>query len=132
MITDVQRLWLRTNGALLGRTFIGLLFLVSGIGMFQSMGIAGVSGMIDGMGIPLAGPLAVLVLLVKILGGTGLILGYRIDESALALFIFTFLTIVLVHNNSAELTSALKNLAIMGGLLYVLAYGPGDGWRMAK
>ena len=23
-----------------------------------------------------------------------------------------------------------KNLAIMGGLLYAMAYGPGDGWKL--
>jgi putative oxidoreductase len=89
-------------------------------------------GMIESMGLPLAGLVAWLVVAVKVLGGAGLILGYKTDESALALFIFTLLTVVLVHNNAEEMTAALKNLSIMGGLLYVLAYGPGNGWKLGK
>ncbi len=132
MITDAQRALLRTHGVLLGRILLGLLFFVSGINMFRTMGISGVSGMLDGMGIPAAGLVAVIILLIKVVGGAGLILGWRVDESALALFVFTAFTVILVHNNVAELGNALKNLAIMGGLLYVLAYGAGDGWRICK
>jgi len=132
MITDAQRMLLRTHGTTLGRLFLGLLFFVSGIGMLRTMGVDGVTGMLEGLGVPLAGLVAILILIVKILGGAGLILGYHTDESALMLFVFTFFTIVLVHNNEAEMTAALKNLAIMGGLLYVLAYGAGDGWKIFK
>ncbi|HEX4799384.1 MAG TPA: DoxX family protein [Candidatus Paceibacterota bacterium] len=131
MITESRRVSLQNHGTLVGRIFLGLLFFISGIFMLKS-GISGVAGMIEGMGIPLAGLIAILVVAVKILGGAGLILGYKTDESALALFIFTFLTVVLVHNNAAEMTSALKNISIMGGLLYVLAYGPGSGWKLGK
>lgn len=124
--------FMRTNGVTIGRILLGLLFFVSGLSMFLNMGVSGVSGMVSGMGVPVAGLVAVLILAVKILGGAGLILGYKTDLSAKALFVFTLLTVVLVHNNMAELTSALKNLAIMGGLLYVMAYGAGEGWKLEK
>lgn len=131
-MSESHRTFLRTKGTLLGRSLIGLLFLVSGVSMLLSMGVSGLSGVLSGMGIPLSGLAAVLVLATKILGGASLILGYKVDCAAQALFIFTLLTVVFVHNNMEELTAALKNLSIMGGLLYILAYGPGDGWRIAR
>lgn len=132
MISDTHRALLKTHGLVVARTFIGLLFLVTGYGMFSNMGVGGVAGMLGGMGVPLAGLVAILVILVKILGGAFLIVGYKTDYAALGLLIFTLFTIVLVHNNAEELSAALKNLSIMGGLLYVLAYGPGEGWKICK
>jgi putative oxidoreductase len=125
--------FIRTHGVLIGRVLLGLLFVVSGLGMLLGdAGVAGVAGMIEDIGLPAAGLLAWIVVLVKVLGGAGLVLGYRTEQCALALFVFTFLTIVFVHNNAAELTSALKNLSIMGGLLYVMVYGVGEGWALEK
>lgn len=129
MISESRRATLRTQGTLVGRILLGLLFFVSGSMMLMN---GAPVGMIESMGLPLAGLVAWLVVAVKVLGGAGLILGYKTDESALALFIFTLLTVVLVHNNAEEMTAALKNLSIMGGLLYVLAYGPGNGWKLGK
>jgi putative oxidoreductase len=129
MMTDAQRAMMRTHGTLVGRVLLGLLFFVSGVMMLMD---GAPVGMIEGMGIPLAGLVAWVVVLVKVLGGAGLILGYRVGCSAGALFVFTLLTVLLVHNNAEEMTAALKNLSIMGGLLYVMAFGPGEGWRIAK
>jgi len=132
MMNDAQRAMMRIHGVLVGRILLGLLFFVSGIQMFMNMGVSGVSGMVTSMGIPLAGLIAVIVLLIKILGGAALIVGYRVGLAAAALFVFTLLTVALVHNNMAELGVALKNLAIMGGLLYVMAFGVGEGWSIGK
>jgi putative oxidoreductase len=129
MMTESQRAMMRKHGTLVGRVLLGLLFLVSGWGMLQ--GGAPV-GMIEGMGIPAAALVAWLVVAVKILGGAALILGYRVGCAAAALFVFTFFTVVLVHINDDQPTQLLKNLSIMGGLLYVIAYGPGEGWKLGK
>ncbi len=134
MMTETQRTMLRTHGTMVGRALLGLLFLVSGIGMFTG-GVDGVAGMISSKGLPLAGLLAWIVVLVKILGGAALILGYRVGCAAGALFVFTALTVVFFHNaivDPSQQTAALKNLSIMGGLLYVMAYGAGEGWRLGK
>jgi len=129
MMTDAHRAMLRTYGTLVGRILLGLLFFISGLGMLTG----GVPvAMIEGIGIPLAALVAWLVVAVKVLGGAGLILGYRIGLSAAALFVFTLLTVVLIHINDEMPTQLYKNLAIMGGLLYVMAYGPGEGWRLGK
>ncbi len=130
-MNDAQRACVRTHGILVGRILIGLLFLVSGLSMiFGEYGVAGVAGMIEKIGFPVAGLLAWIVVLVKVLGGAGLILGYRTEQCAMALFVFTLLTVVFVHNTVDDMTQAMKNLSIMGGLLYVVAYGTGDSWKL--
>lgn len=134
MMNEAQRTMMRTYGTLVGRILLGLLFLILGINMLTG-GAAGVAGMIASKGLPLASLLAWLVILVKILGGAALVLGYRVGYAAGALFIFTALTVVFFHNafvDPTQQTAALKNLSIMGGLLYVMAYGAGEGWRLGK
>lgn len=136
MLSDSQRTVLRTHGTMIGRMLLGLLFLVSGYN--KLMGDAGVSGFAQGlenMGLPMAALLAWVVVLIEIVGGAMLILGYRVGLAAGALIIFLALTVLLVHNplkDAAQLTAALKNLSILGGLLYVMAFGAGDGWSLRK
>lgn len=50
--------------------------------------------------------------------------GYRVGASAGALILFTLGTIVIAHADVNDV-NLFKNLAIVGGLLYVLAYGKG-------
>ncbi len=130
-MNDAQRTTMRTHGVLVGRILLGLLFFVSG-GQMLLAGAAPAIGMVGMIGLPFPVLLGWVVVLVKVLSGAGLILGYRVGQSAGALFIFTLLTVVLVHNTAAELGNALKNLSIMGGLLYVMAFGAGDGWKICK
>ncbi len=129
MLSEAQRDMLRTYGTLVGRILLGLLFFILGLGML--MGGAPVA-MVEGIGIPVAGLVAWIVVAIKVLGGAGLILGYRVGLSAAALFVFTLLTVVFIHINDDTSTQLYKNLAIMGGLLYVMAYGAGEGWKLGK
>ena len=119
---------LRKHGAIVGRMLIGLLFVFSGIGIVNN-GVEGFSGMIDARGLPMAVLLAWIVIAVKIVAGVCLIIGYRTAYAALALLIFTGLTALLYHLDLNDM-NLFKNLAIMGGLLYVYVYGPGDGWKL--
>ncbi len=134
MMNDAQRAMIRTHGVLVGRILLGLLFLVAGINKFMG-GVDGFAAGLEGMGLPLPALLAWVVILLEVIGGAFLILGYRVGQASAALSIFLILTIIVVHNplkDTAQLTAALKNLSIMGGLLYVMAFGAGDGWKLCK
>jgi putative oxidoreductase len=102
---------------LAARVCLSLLFIISGSMMVT--GFSGVSGMIASMGIPMAGIIAALVIITKVGGGLSVLTGYYSKWGSLALIVFCILTIVFVHNNMNDLTQALKNLAIIGGLLLV-------------
>jgi putative oxidoreductase len=87
--------------------------------------VAGFAQVMSKMGIPAHEVVVWIVLCIKVVGGAMLILGWHSRVAAAAIALFTFGTIVVVHNNLDEMISALKNLAIIGGLLYVIASGPG-------
>ena len=119
---------MRTHGATIGRMLMGLLFLFSGVGMLVS-GVEGTASMVEMKGLPFPILVAWLVVAVKVLGGGALVLGYKTKEAALALILFTLATVAMYHLNIED-PHLFKNLAIVGGLLYVYVYGPGNGWRL--
>ncbi len=136
MLSSSQRALLRTHGLLVARALLGLLFLVSGFTKLTSdSGVSGFAEGLAGRGFPLPIVFAWVVVLLLVVGGAMLILGYRVGVAAAVLIGFLILTVLVVHNplkDAGELTAALQNLAVVGGLLYVLAYGPGEGWRATK
>lgn len=119
---------IRTHGSKLGRILMGLLFFVSGLLMLLDTGPANVAGYFTSLGVPMASLLVWVVILVKIVAGGAIIIGKRTTEAAAALILFTLIATLLAHMD-AEVdpsfpTSLLKNLAIVGGLLYLMAFGP--------
>ncbi len=119
---------LRAHGTMIGRMLIGLLFVFSGVGIVLN-GVESFSKMIEMRGLPMPIVLASLVVVWKIGAGSALILGWRTAQAALALIIFTALATLLYHLDLNDV-SLFKNLAIIGGLLYVYVYGPGNGWKL--
>jgi putative oxidoreductase len=103
---------------------IGLLFFVGGLNMLLVSGPAAVADSFTSLSIPLAGFVVWLVIAVKIIAGLAIILGYRVGLAAAALVLFTFGATITAHRDFAD-PGLLKNLAIIGGLLYLMAYGPG-------
>ncbi len=83
----------------------------------------------ENIGLPMPMILVILVIALKLVAGIALMVGYKTEEAAFGLFVFTALTIFIAHMSTADM-SLWKNLSIMGGLLYVMAYGPGDGWTL--
>lgn len=70
-------------------------------------------------GIPFPALIAVIALGVKIIAGTALALDYETKWASRALIMFLAIATVLYHSSLGELNTALRNVAIMGGLLLV-------------
>ena len=121
--------------ALVGRLLLALLFLPAGIGKIT--GFAGTVGYIGSVGLPLPALGAVIAIVVEIVGGVALIAGFGTRIAALILALFTLAASFLFHAYWAVpadqqfVTQLLfmKNIAVVGGLLTLSAWGAG-AWSM--
>ena len=125
MLSSSQRDFIQTKGVVIGRVLIGLLFLSGGLSMLFMQGPAGVAGYFGSLGLPMPVVLAWLVIILKIVAGGMVVIGRNVGLASGALIVFTFLTILIAHLDPTD-TQLFKNLAIIGGLLYVMAFGAGD------
>ena len=128
--------------SLAGRLLLALLFLPAGFGKLT--GFAGTVGYIASVGLPLPQLGAVVALVVEIAGGIALIAGFGTRFAALALALFTLVASFFFHNywgvpaEQQFMQSLLfyKNIAVVGGLLTLAAWGPGawsvDARRAAR
>lgn len=109
----------------LGRILLGVLFLVPGI--MKIMGFAGTVAYAEAFGVPFATVAVVLAIIIEIVGGALLILGIWTRFASWILFLFLIPVTLYFHTGFADdptqMTQFLKNLGIMGGLLYVSVYG---------
>jgi putative oxidoreductase len=112
--------------ALTGRVLIGVLFLLAGLSKLGAP--AATQGYIASVGLP--APLAAytVAVLVEVVGSVLLIVGFQVRVVATVLAVFTLVTALFFHNNFADqnqMIHFLKNVAILGGLLQVAAFGAG-------
>jgi putative oxidoreductase len=116
---------------LIGRILVALIFVISGIGKIA--GFAGTVGYIGSKGLPMPEVLAVLAIIAELGGGAMLILGWKARCAALALLVFLIVVTLAFHpfwavaaeQMQLQQIMFLKNVSIMGAMLYILAYGPG-------
>ena len=128
----------------LGRIFIPIVFLVTGIQKIMNIGEIAQMLAANGVpvpdeivpylgGIPKYEALGYLIAAIEIICGLMVLIGLKARWAALVLIVFTACTIIFVHHfwdmQGAELirnrADALKNLSIMGGLLLIVAVGAG-------
>lgn len=124
MLSAPQRDLVRDKGTILGRVLMGLLFVVTGASMLLVQGPENVAGYFQSLGLPFSGILVWLVIILKITAGTAIILGKRVGLASASLIAFVALATMIAHQ-SFEDQNLFKNLALIGGLLYLMAYGPG-------
>ena len=112
--------------ALIGRVLIGVLFLLSGIG--KVVAPAATKGHIAAVGLPAPVVAYFGSMGLELIGSALLIVGYQTRMVAVALAAFALLTALFFHSNFADQNQMIhfwKNVAILGGLLQVVAFGPG-------
>jgi len=111
---------------LIARILMALVFLMSGFGKlihFQET-----RQYMASFGMPAVSFFLVSASVVEILGGVCIVLGYCSRWAAAALCVFLVITTAVFHgdwSDQTQVVQVLKNLAILGGLLMIWAYGPG-------
>lgn len=111
---------------LTGRILIGLIFIFNGL--IKLMELAGTAAYVESYGVPYATAMVIIAATVELVAGTMIIVGFHARIAAVVLALYTVVVTVVLHSNvlfPLQLTMATKNLAILGGLLYVMKYGGG-------
>ncbi len=116
----------------IARILLALMFVLAGYGKLT--GLEGTVGYIASKGLPAPMMLAVAAGVVELVAGLLLIFGWQARWAALALAGFTVVASVIFHNFWAvpveqQMTQQLmfmKNIAVVGGLLFVFAFGAGS------
>jgi putative oxidoreductase len=120
-------------GELAGRVLISAIFILSGFSKIG--GYEGTQAYMQAMGVP--GGLLPVVILTELGGGLLVLAGFQTRLAALALAGFSVLAGVLFHfkpDDQMQMIMLMKNFAIAGGLLFLVAHGAGrfsiDRWRL--
>ena len=108
----------------LGRVLLSTLFLVEGIGKISMQ--EDVIMYMENYGVPeiLFVPAIILEILFPLL----LIIGYKTKWAASIMALFTFAVAIIFHTDFSEgmqMMFFLKDMAIAGGFMIIVAYGPG-------
>ena len=115
---------LQAFSALLGRLFLAMIFIQSGLSKMSDY--AATQGYMDAMGVSSA--LLPLVIALEVLGGIAIVIGFKARLVALAMAGFSLLSALLFHTNFSDHTQTtmlMKNIAIAGGFLMIVAHGAG-------
>jgi putative oxidoreductase len=112
---------------LLGRLLLAAIFLVSAFGKLAAPGPT--QGFIASVGLPVPVLSYLAAVVIELGGGLMLLAGYRTRFAAIVLAAFSVISALLFHHalgDQNQLFHFLKNLAMAGGLLQVVAFGAGS------
>ncbi len=118
-------------GPLVGRILLAAIFLISGIGKIG--GFTGTAGYMASKGLPMAEVLLAITIVIEIGAALMIIGGFKARLGATALFLWMIPVTFLFHNYWAmpadqqmiQQIMFMKNLGLMGGMLYIMAFGSG-------
>jgi putative oxidoreductase len=111
---------------LIGRVFMAAIFLISGLGKLAAP--AATIGYIASAGMPFPRLGFAIAVCIEIPGSLALIAGYHTRAVAGVLAIFCLITALCFHMHFGDQNQSihfLKNLAMAGGMLQVVAFGAG-------
>ncbi len=118
-------------GLLLGRLLLAYIFVLSGYD--KIVAFARYAGYMAKYGMPMVEPLLVATIALELVAGLMLVVGWKTRWAAWAIFLFIIPTTLIFHAYWAvppeqafgQMIHFQKNLAIMGGMLFVAFMGPG-------
>ena len=128
---DSRNAGLAAWAALVGRIGLALIFLWSGYG--KIMHVEETVGYMNAYHLPLASVLIWPAAIVELIGAAMLVSGWKAREAALLLAAYTIVSAFIFHNfwvvpaDQAlnQTIHFMKNIAMMGGLLQICAFGAG-------
>ena len=107
---------------LLGRIFISILFFINGI--FKINNYEGTIEWMDSYGLPSI--MIIPAIIIEIVAPILIVIGYKTKIAAALLFLFCISTAFIFHNDFSDqmqLTAFLKNIALAGGFMFLIANG---------
>lgn len=118
-------------GPLLGRVLLALIFLLSGINKIGAF--AGTAGWMASKGLPMAEALLAVTIIIEVGAAIMIMIGWKARLGALALLLWMVPVTFIFHNfwampadqQQIQMIMFLKNLAMMGGMLLIMANGSG-------
>ena len=112
--------------ALVARLFMSSLFVL--YGYFKLTGFAGTVAYMGRQGLPAPTVFAALAVIIELGGGLLILFGYHTRFVALGCAIYVLIAALIAHRNFGDgnqLSHFMKNMAIVGGFLAIMALGPG-------
>ena len=110
---------------LVGRVFISLVFLLSGINKIGNY--EGSVGWMETFGMP--GIFLIPAIILEIVAPILIIIGYKVKIAAALLSVFCIVTALIFHtdfSNQMQFVSFMKNIALAGGFLFLVINGTKD------
>lgn len=114
---------LQNFSAPIGRLLLVAIFIYSGIGKIS--GYEATQGYMEMMGVP--GIMLPLVIILEVLGGIAILVGFKARWVALLFAGFSILSALIFHpfGDPEQQNDFMKNIAMAGGFLMIFAHGPG-------
>lgn len=108
---------------LVARILMAYIFIIAGWGKLSAYGAT--AGYMESMGVPAA--LLPVTILVEFGGGLALLFGFQARLAAFGLGIFSIITAFIFHgaDDQIQQINFMKNLAMSGGLFYLMLHGAG-------
>jgi putative oxidoreductase len=110
----------------IGRLLLAAIYLISGV--MKVADPAGTKAYIVHAGLPAVGLAYIISVVVEVIGGVLLVVGYKARAVAAVFAIYTLVAAVGFHNNLSDpeqMVNFWKNVAIAGGFLQIVAFGAG-------
>jgi len=116
---------------LVGRLLLALIFLIAGVN--KLLAVAGTAGYFTKLGFPMPEVMVWVAIVIEIGGAALLIAGWQTRRVAWLMILFVVIATAMAHRfwefdaaqYANQMNHFLKNVAIIGGFVYIVVFGPG-------